>query len=69
MSRSVKVFLYGRYTGLLSENSSGYTFEYDDNYDGPPLSISLPVCKKKHHSKELHPFFQSLAPESCTYGS
>ncbi len=63
MSRSVKVFLYGWYTGLLVEDRYGYTFEYDDNYNGPPLSISLPVVKQKYHSKELHPFFRSLAPE------
>ncbi len=63
MDRKIKVSLYGEFCGVLTQDSSGYTFEYNQNYKGPNLSLSLPVKKKRFHSEELHPFFQSLAPE------
>jgi serine/threonine-protein kinase HipA len=63
MVREVRVFLYGKYAGLLTQRESGFVFEYDSGYRGHPLSMSLPVSKKKFESDELHPFFKSLAPE------
>ncbi len=63
MVRKVRVFLYQRYAGLLTQDETGYQFEYNDAYRGHPLSLSLPVVKKVYQCDELHPFFKSLAPE------
>ncbi len=63
MDRKVKVLLYGKFCGVLSQSSQGFTFEYDANYKGRSLSMSMPLDKGWFDSKELHPFFLSLAPE------
>ncbi len=63
MDRKVKVLLYGKFCGVLSQGSQGFTFEYDANYKGRSLSMSMPLDKGRFDSKELHPFFLSLAPE------
>ncbi|CDH22245.1 HipA N-terminal domain-containing protein [Xenorhabdus bovienii] len=63
MRRRVKVYLYGKHIGHLIQNDEGYLFEYRQDYLGPPLSLSLPVNIGRFHSKTLHPYFASLAPE------
>ncbi|GEA52331.1 hypothetical protein VIN01S_31350 [Vibrio inusitatus NBRC 102082] len=63
MDRKVKVLLYGKLCGVLSQNVHGFTFEYDASYKGRSLSLSMPLKEKRFESKELHPFFLSLAPE------
>ncbi|MGF1688039.1 HipA N-terminal domain-containing protein [Photobacterium japonica] len=63
MDRKVKVMLYNEFCGVLSQDDSGFTFEYDPQYKGRSLSLSLPTHKSPFFSKHLHPFFLSLAPE------
>lgn len=63
MHRRVTVWLYGELTGWLMQDDIGYVFEYRPDYIGPPLSLSLPVEKKRFPRDTLHPFFASLAPE------
>jgi len=63
MDRKVKVLLYGKFCGILSQDESGFTFEYAPSYKSRSLSLSMPVSKSKFTSPHLHPFFQSLAPE------
>ncbi len=63
MSRSAIVSLYGKPAGVLTERPDGYVFEYYSDYHGIALSLSLPTCRRCHYSKELHPFFKSIAPE------
>ncbi len=63
MDRKVKVLLYGKFCGVLSQNKQGFTFEYDPSYKGRSLSLSMSLEDGPFESKELHPFFLSLAPE------
>ncbi|MCG3734345.1 HipA N-terminal domain-containing protein [Vibrio cincinnatiensis] len=63
MDRKVKVLLYGKFCGVLSQNEQGFLFEYEPGYRGRSLSLSMPVADGPFESKELHPFFLSLAPE------
>ena len=63
MDRKVKVLLYRAFCGVLTQTKNGYYFEYDKDYRGQSLSLSLPVHGKCFTSEELHPFFMSLAPE------
>ncbi len=55
--------MYDVLAGVLVENEKGYIFSYDKSYKGKPISLSMPLNIQNHKSKELHPFFKSLAPE------
>ena len=63
MHRRVKVLLYGQVVGELSQNDSGFLYQYAPDYHGPAISISLPVAQRQFPSEMLHPYFASLAPE------
>ncbi|MPW37235.1 HipA N-terminal domain-containing protein [Vibrio sp. B1Z05] len=63
MDRKVKVLLYGEFCGVLTQSANGYVFEYDKNYRGQSLSLSLPVSTRRFETEQLHPYFKSLAPE------
>jgi len=63
MARAVEVLLYNVAVGILSETEEGYCFTYYPGYNGPALSLSMPVRPQPWLSKNLHPFFKGLAPE------
>ncbi len=63
MERKVKVYLYDKLAGVLFQSDEGFVFEYDEQYSGISLALSLPVTGNRFESRELHPFFLSLAPE------
>ena len=63
MDRKVKVLLYGKFCGVLSQNEQGFIFEYEPSYKGRSLSLSMPVADGPFESKELHPFFFFFSPE------
>lgn len=63
MGRAVKVYMYDKLAGLLVESENSYVFSYDEHYKGKPISLSMPISKNSFVSKQLHPFFKSLAPE------
>jgi serine/threonine-protein kinase HipA len=61
--RQAKVFAKGVLTGFLKETTTGYTFIYLENYQGPPISLTMPVCEKPYEFQEFPPFFDGLLPE------
>lgn len=63
MDRKVKVLLYGKFCGVLTQNEQGYLFEYEPGYRGRSLSLSMPVADGPFESKELHPFSSVLPPK------
>ncbi|WP_380179418.1 HipA N-terminal domain-containing protein [Kalamiella sp. sgz302252] len=63
MARTVEVLLYDLAAGRLSESAKGYNFTYYPYYNGPAVSLSMPVRPEPYFSKDLHPFFKGLAPE------
>jgi serine/threonine-protein kinase HipA len=63
--RRAKVFVKGTEAGKLIEMIKGkeYTFQYDDNYAGPGISITMPINQKVYTFKRFPPFFDGLLPE------
>ena len=55
--------MHDELAGVLEENDNEYVFSYDNDYRGKPISLSMPKNVQIHTSKQLHPFFKSLAPE------
>lgn len=68
MNRAVKVYIKGRYAGILEEkNREHYSFRYDDTYyndpDTPPVSLTMPKDKQEYLSPFLFPVFFNMTSE------
>jgi serine/threonine-protein kinase HipA len=65
--KQAKIFMYGNFAAILTEDEKGYTFEYLpeylDNENAEPVSLTLPLSDKPYISNVLHPFFDGLVPE------
>jgi len=54
----------GEAAGLLEEHEPGrFVFRYLDAYDGPPVSLTMPVARQEHSFDRFPPFFEGLLPE------
>ena len=62
-----RVFFKQQLAGILEKKSSGYYFQYDEQYlsdsKTKSISLSLPKNKKDFHAKQLFPFFHGLLTE------
>lgn len=67
MTRKAEVYLYNRFAGILTEDETGYAFQYLDSYlqSGNPIPVSrlLPLQTESFHDRVLFPFFDGLIPE------
>lgn len=68
MSRAVKVYIKGKYAGVLEEiDRDHYSFRYDDAYynnpDTPPVSLTMPKSKQEYLSSFLFPVFFNMTSE------
>ncbi len=63
--RKAKVYNFGNPAGELTEIEQGkkYKFVYFDQYNGQPISLTMPVGKKEYSFEEFPPFFDGLLPE------
>ena len=63
--RQAKVFMHDQLAGILEEweNNRKYRFVYRDGYDGPPISLTIPVLQKVHDFSRFPAFFDGLLPE------
>ena len=65
--RKAKVFVQGKWAGLLSETDDGYEFRYIKEYlvndSCPAVSLTMPVSEVPYRSTVLFPFFDGLIPE------
>lgn len=59
--------MYDRSVGFLTEVGKGeeYVFEYHENYDGPPISVTMPVDQKRYIYEKFPSFFEGLLPEGA----
>lgn len=65
-SRVLKVLLAGRVAGTLSQSdSSALSFEYERDYVGLPLSLSMPVSNRVFVDKRVRPFLFGLLPDDA----
>lgn len=63
MRRAI-VMVHGNRAGVLTEVSlAEYYFEYDENYEGEAVSLTMPLNHKKYGYKSFPPFFEGLLPE------
>lgn len=65
--KQAAVFLRNKKAGVLTEDESGYRFEYDsdflDSEEAEPISLTLPLSSVPYQDKVLFPFFDGLIPE------
>lgn len=63
--RTADVFVHDRLAGRLVEEAPGraYTFAYAPGYDGPPVSLTMPVREAPYRFDRFPPFFDGLLPE------
>ena len=58
------VFVTGQPAGLLEEHGrSRFVFRYLDDYDGPAVSLTMPVSPLAISFDGFPPFFEGLLPE------
>ncbi len=63
--RQAKVFMHGRYSGILEELklNEHYRFIYSDDYVGPPISLTMPVEHHVYEFSKFPSFLEGLLPE------
>lgn len=63
--RKAKVFANNAEAGTLLELEFGkkYRFEYEKDYSGMPVSLTMPPSQKVYEFDSFPPFFDGLLPE------
>lgn len=62
--RKAYVLVNGIKAGTLEELEEGkYLFTYFDDYQGAPVSLTMPLNKKIYNFDRFPPFFEGLLPE------
>ena len=63
--RKANVYNFGLYAGELIELEirKKYHFKYSDDYNGFPISLTLPTKQINYMFDEFPPFFEGLLPE------
>ena len=64
MMRKAIIVVHDKRAGILIEdNIGGYQFTYDDNYEGEPVSLTMPLTVKNYSFAKFPSFFEGLLPE------
>ena len=63
--RKASVYMQDELAGFLTESTdrANYTFEYIEDYEGLPISLTMPVEKKSFSYNTFPPFFDGVLPE------
>jgi serine/threonine-protein kinase HipA len=62
--RKAIILVHDKRAGVLMEDGTGgYQFTYDDNYEGEPVSLTMPLTNKKYSFVKFPSFFEGLLPE------
>ncbi len=63
--RRARVFVKDQPAGILEEVKRGehYRVIYDSDYNGPPISLTMPTESKTHEFDRFPPFFEGVLPE------
>jgi serine/threonine-protein kinase HipA len=63
--RIADVFVHEHLAGRLVEEEPlrAYAFTYATGYDGPPVSLTMPVRAEPYRFDRFPPFFDGLLPE------
>jgi serine/threonine-protein kinase HipA len=57
--------MHGKPAGILEESDDrqSYRFSYFPEYQGPPVSLTMPVAEGRFSFQGFPPFFEGLLPE------
>lgn len=63
--KKAKIFVNGIFAGEIQEIARGkqYRFVYQEDYNGPSVSLGMPVAKSIYDYDRFPPFFEGLLPE------
>lgn len=63
--RKASIFVDNKLAGELQEIVRGkhYQFVYLKTYNGPSVSLEMPICKSLYEFDRFPPFFEGLLPE------
>ncbi len=62
--RKAKVFMHGLLAGTLIELANGqYKFSYHPDYQGAPVSLTMPLAQQDYEFEKFPAFFEGLLPE------
>ncbi len=63
--RKADVFVNNTFSGILTEIEKGkkYSFEYDTEYIGDDVSMTMPLSGRRFIFNSFPPFFDGLLPE------
>ena len=62
--RKANIFVQAIKAGILEEtNDNKFKFTYSNHYDGPPVSLTMPLKKSIYEFNQFPPFFEGLLPE------
>jgi serine/threonine-protein kinase HipA len=59
-----KIFYNNKLAGrLIKTNKNEYLFEYENDYQGAPISLTMPISQRYYEFKHFPSFFDGLLPE------
>ncbi len=62
--RKALIKIHNIQAGILKEASQAhYIFQYDPDYAGPPISLTMPIRDDAYEFESFPPFFDGLLPE------
>ncbi len=62
--KRAEIFVNDIKAGQLIEHTPyEYEFKYEDNYIGPPVSLTMPISKQQYKFTSFPAFFEGLLPE------
>ncbi len=63
--KKANVFVNGHLAGCLEEWEPGhhYKFRYQTDYEGPPVSLTMPTSESEYTYNRFPPFFDGVLPE------
>ena len=65
LMRKASIYMQDKLAGFLTESpdKTTYTFEYLKDYEGLPISLTMPVEEKSFSYNTFPPFFDGVLPE------
>lgn len=65
--RRARVLVHGIVAGYLTEEQAGgpFRFDYEETYDGKPISLTMPLAQSLYSFERFPPFFDGLLPEGA----
>lgn len=62
--KHARILVNGIVAGILEKiDSDHYRFTYEKTYQGPPISLTMPLTANTYQYDKFPPFFEGLLPE------